>query len=64
MRSALAKISGAALVGLCALIGNPALAQQFNSDNYLSKPHGVATVIVTTGQQSQTWMTTVSLFPN
>ena len=64
MGSALGKLFGAALVCLSALVGNPALAQQFNSDNYLSKPHGVATLIVTTGQQSQTWMTTVSLFPN
>jgi hypothetical protein len=64
MRSALAKLFGAAMVWLCALVGSPALAQQFNSDNYLSKPHGVATLIVTGGQQSKTWITTVSLFPN
>ena len=64
MRSVPAWIIGATLFCSCALISSPALAQQFNSDNYLSKPHGVATLIVTGGQQSQTWMTTVSLFPN
>ena len=37
-------IAGTTLLWLCAASFSPALAQQFNSDNYLSKPHGVATV--------------------
>lgn len=52
-----------AFVILCALAPAAALAQQFNSDNYLSKPHGVATVILTAGQRTTMWMTTFSLFP-
>jgi hypothetical protein len=43
--------------------GPAAQAQQFNSDNYLSKPHGVATVILTAGPRDLMWMTTFSLFP-
>lgn len=47
-----------------ALLGGPqAAAQQFNSDNYLSKPAGVATVIVTFGQRNDIFMTTFSLIP-
>lgn len=53
-----------ALVGLCVLAPGAALAQQFNSDNYLSKPHGVATMIFTVGQRTTMWMSTLSLFPN
>jgi hypothetical protein len=37
--------------------------QQFNSDNYLSKPHGVATIILTYGQRNSMLMNTFSLFP-
>jgi hypothetical protein len=37
--------------------------QQFNSDNYLSKPHGVATIILTTGERNTMIMNTFSLFP-
>jgi hypothetical protein len=40
-----------------------ASGQQFNSDNYLSKPAGVATIILTVGQQSEMVMTTFSLLP-
>jgi hypothetical protein len=36
--------------------------QQFNSDNYLSKPHGVATIILTYGQRDAMFMNTFSLF--
>jgi hypothetical protein len=50
-------------VGLWRLGGTPAAAQQFNSDNYLSKPAGVATVIVTFGQRNDIFMTTFSLIP-
>ena len=63
MRSALTKLVGATMFLLCAMTCSPALAQQFNSDNYLAKPHGMATLIVTTGEQTTMFMTTVSLFP-
>jgi len=49
--------------GLVALAWNPVHAQQFNSDNYLSKPAGVATIILTAGEQSEMVMTTFSLLP-
>jgi len=48
---------------LAVLVWMPASAQQFNSDNYLSKPAGVATIILTAGQQSEMVMTTFSLLP-
>jgi hypothetical protein len=38
-------------------------AQQFNSDSWLSKPHGTVTIIPTTGQRNSMLMTTYSLFP-
>ncbi|HSF45650.1 MAG TPA: hypothetical protein VLA58_06545 [Chitinophagaceae bacterium] len=37
--------------------------QQYNSDSWLSKPHGTVTVIPTVGQRSSMIMTTYSLFP-
>jgi hypothetical protein len=40
-----------------------AQAQQYNSDNYLSKPHGVATLILTAGQRNSIIMNTFSLIP-
>lgn len=45
------------------LAGSHASAQQFNSDNYPSRPAGVATVIVTFGQRNDIFMTTLSLIP-
>ena len=48
---------------LAVLASTPAHAQQFNSDNYLSKPAGVATIILTYGQQSDMLMATFSLLP-
>jgi len=54
---------GAVFLGLCALTAAPAFAQQYNSDNYLSKPHGVATIILTSGARNSMWMTTFSLIP-
>ena len=50
-------------LGLCAWCRAPAVAQQFNSDNYLSKPHGVATLILTYGDRNSILMNTFSLFP-
>jgi hypothetical protein len=40
-----------------------ALAQQFNSDSYLSKQHGMATVILTYGDRNSIFMNTFSLLP-
>lgn len=42
----------------------PVMSQQFNSDNYLSKPKGVATIILTGGERNNMLMTTFSLFQN
>jgi len=58
-----ARIASLLVCGLALLAWKPAQAQQFNSDNYLSKPAGVATVILTIGQQSDMVMTTFSLLP-
>jgi hypothetical protein len=41
----------------------PIQGQQFSSDNYLSKPHGVATIILTYGERNSMLMNTFSLFP-
>lgn len=38
-------------------------AQQFNSDSWLSKPHGVMTIIPTFGERSSMLMNTFSLIP-
>ena len=58
-------ITGTGLMAcaLALLAWSPASAQQFNSDNYLSKPAGVSTVILTIGEQSDMVMTTFSLIP-
>jgi len=52
-------------LGLCLglLAAGSAGAQQFNSDNYLSKPHGVATLILTYGERNSMIMNTFSLIP-
>jgi hypothetical protein len=56
-------VVAATVLWLCAMTCTQTFAQQFSSDNYLSKPHGMATLIVTTGEQTTMFMTTVSLFP-
>jgi hypothetical protein len=56
-------LASTALLAFLTLAAGPARAQQFNSDNYLSKPHGVATIILTTGERNTMWMTTFSLLP-
>lgn len=63
MRTPISRLLGVTLLGLFALNSAPALAQQYNSDNYLSKPHGVATIILTTGERNSMWMATFSLLP-
>jgi len=55
------KYSIAFLLSLCFLSSSS--GQQFSSDNYLSKPHGTATIILTTGQRNTMFMNTFSLFP-
>jgi hypothetical protein len=52
-----------ATAGLLALGAARAGAQQFNSDNYLSKPAGVATIILTQGERNAMIMTTFALLP-
>jgi hypothetical protein len=44
-------------------MARPAQAQQYNSDSYLSKPHGMATIIMTAGDRNFMWMITASLLP-
>ena len=39
------------------------LAQQYNSDSWVSKPHGTVTIIPTIGQRNTMIMNTFSLFP-
>ncbi|MBE0571047.1 MAG: hypothetical protein IH618_05830 [Ignavibacteriaceae bacterium] len=51
------------LFGLVILTSIPLYSQQFNSDNYLSKPHGVSTIILTYGERNTMMMTTFSLLP-
>jgi hypothetical protein len=62
MRKTLARLMGAAGLWLCLATG-AAHAQQFASDSWISKQHGTATVILTTGQQNTMWMVTFSLLP-
>jgi hypothetical protein len=59
-----AALRGAALLSLYALLSKPAAAQQFNSDSYIAKPHGMVTTILTTGERTTMYMMTFSLFPN
>jgi hypothetical protein len=49
------------LLGLAAPFGGTARAQQFNSDSWIAKDHGTGTIILTTGQRTTMWMTTLSL---
>lgn len=54
---------GALLLFTITSVVRPARAQQFNSDSYLSKPHGVATLIATVGRRNVMLMNAYSLFP-
>ncbi len=62
MNSDFVKIASATILALTVFRGC-AYAQQYNSDNYLSKPHGVATIILTAGERNDMWMATFSLLP-
>lgn len=42
---------------------NNAGAQQFNSDNYLTMPHGTGTFVLTAGERNSTMFATFSLLP-
>jgi hypothetical protein len=64
MKHLVLKIAVATSIWLAASMCGPARAQQFNSDSWISKPHGMATVILTAGERTTMWMTTFSLFPN
>jgi len=57
------KITIALVLCVAALSAGRAEAQQFNSDSYLSKPHGMATIILTYGQRNSMFMNTFSLLP-
>ena len=59
-----AKITRAIIFCVIVLACNLAQGQQYNSDNYLSKPCGTSTIILTYGQRSDIIMTTFSLFRN
>ncbi len=52
-----------ALICLTALSLKEIKAQQFNSDSWLSKPHGTITIIPTLGERNSMLMNTYSLFP-
>ena len=57
------KLVGFLALGTILLLSRPARAQQFNSDSYLSKPHGMATLILTYGDRNDIFMNTFSLLP-
>jgi hypothetical protein len=63
MNAFLRTLVRASLLVLALLLSRPAHAQQFNSDSYLSKPHGMATIILTAGERNAMWMSTFSLWP-
>jgi len=63
MRSARVRLLGAVALWLCLAGSGVARAQQFNSDSWIAKDNGTATVIVTAGQQTTMMMTTLSLLP-
>ena len=66
-KSAFKKVYAAKLIAakfICmVLFFSETKAQQFNSDNWLSKPHGTITLIGTVGQRNSMIMNTYSLFP-
>jgi len=47
-----------------ATVPSRALAQQFNTDNYLSMPYGTATFLITHGTRNSTVVTSFALAPN
>ena len=61
----MSRFSILAVVGLLAIVCTTerAQGQQFNSDSWISKPHGTVTTILTFGQRQALWMMTFSLIP-
>jgi hypothetical protein len=57
------RLAASVLFGFAVSVCGTARAQQYNSDSWLSKPHGMATVILTAGERTEMFMTTFSLFP-
>lgn len=51
------------LISSLVISGFQGYTQQFNSDSWLSKPHGTITIIPTAGQRNYMIMNTYSLFP-
>jgi len=60
-RGSVASRLAAALVAALALAGAPAGAQQFNSDNQWTAPHGVGTFVLTAGQEYSAFVATAAL---
>ncbi|HET6993876.1 MAG TPA: hypothetical protein VFI06_02785 [Chitinophagaceae bacterium] len=56
-------ISELVLIYMILSLTDKAHAQQYNSDSWLSKPHGTVTIIPTAGERNFMLMTTYSLFP-
>ena len=65
VNSLLAKLPRFAALVLLALVCaiGPAQGQQYNSDSWVSKPHGTVTTILTFGERQSLWMMTFSLIP-
>lgn len=63
MKISLLNLTIGIIFSLLLLVSNSVRGQQYNSDNYLSKPHGVATIILTFGQRNSMIMNTISLLP-
>src|ERR1700752_3511189 len=57
------KICQRILLGMLMIWADDVYSQQYNSASWLSKPHGMVTVIPTFGQRSSMIMNTFSLFP-
>lgn len=51
------------ILGMTTIFIETSVAQQFNSDSWLSKTHGTVTIIPTIGERNSMLMTTYSLFP-
>lgn len=62
-RACTAMLTTALLVGIALLPVSRTHAQQFNSDSWLSKQHGMVTLIPTIGKRNFMLMNTYSLFP-
>jgi hypothetical protein len=63
IRACAGLLATAVLVCIAVLPASRTYAQQFNSDSWLSKQHGVVTLIPTIGKRNFMLMNTYSLFP-